>query len=150
LIIEAEPIAAAEMWSAIGCPFERAIALAHGDQTAQLDALESFETLGATAVANKLKKAMRDRGLSVPRGKSRETKAHPAGLTTRQHEVLELLAEGLSNTEISDRLFVSPRTIENHVSAVLSKLNSATRTEAVSRARVQGLLADSVPSRDHQ
>jgi DNA-binding CsgD family transcriptional regulator/tetratricopeptide (TPR) repeat protein len=150
LIIEAEPRAAAEMWSAIGCPFERAIALAHGDQTAQLDALDSFETLGATAVANKLKKAMRDRGLSVPRGKSRETKAHPAGLTTRQHEVLELLAEGLSNTEISDRLFVSPRTIENHVSAVLSKLDSATRTEAVSRARVQGLLTDSVPSRDHQ
>jgi DNA-binding NarL/FixJ family response regulator len=61
-------------------------------------------------------------------------------LTARQAEVLQLLAEGLSNTEIADRLFVSPRTIENHVSAVLSKLDGSTREDAVSRARDAGLL----------
>ncbi len=47
---------------------------------------------------------------------------------------------GLSNTEIADRLFVSPRTIEHHVSAVLAKLESSTRQQAVTRARADGLL----------
>ncbi|MFV1963643.1 MAG: response regulator transcription factor, partial [Acidimicrobiia bacterium] len=63
------------------------------------------------------------------------------GLTARQAEVLHLLAEGLTNTEIADRLFVSPRTVENHVSAVLTKLASTTREEAVTRARDEGLLS---------
>ena len=76
LVIEGEPMAAAEMWSEIGCPYERAIALAHGDQTAQLEALDVFDDLGATAVAAKLRKALRDQGVSVPRGKGRTTKDH--------------------------------------------------------------------------
>jgi DNA-binding CsgD family transcriptional regulator len=140
LMIEGEPMAAAEMWASIGCPYERAIALAHGDPTAQLEALERLETLGATAVAAKLRKALRDQGLALPRGKSRATRSHAAGLTGRQAEVLQLLDEGLSNTEIADRLFVSPRTVEHHVSAVLSKLDSSTRQEAVEAASRQGLL----------
>ncbi len=140
LVIEGEPMAAAEMWSAIGCPYERAIALAHADQPAQLEALEVFDTLGATAVAAKLRKALRDQGVSVPRGKGRTTREHGAGLTARQAEVLQLLDEGFSNIEIADRLFVSPRTVEHHVSAVLSKLDSSTREKAVETASQQGLL----------
>ena len=85
--------------------------------------------------------ALRDEGVAIPRGKDRETRRHAAGLTPRQAEILTLLDEGLTNTEIADRLFVSPRTVENHVSAVLSKLGSATRDEAVTRARSAGLLA---------
>ncbi len=140
LSIEGEPLAAAEMWSEIGCPYEKAIALAHGDPTAQLEALEALETLGATAVAAKLRKTMRDKGLSVPRGKGRATRGHAAGLTARQAEVLQLLDEGLSNSEIADRLFVSPRTVEHHVSAILAKLGSSTREDAVAWARSEGLL----------
>ncbi len=64
-----------------------------------------------------------DRGVRVPRGRSRATRDHAAGLTARQAEILELLAEGLTNTEIADELFVSHRTVENHVSAVLMKLD---------------------------
>ncbi len=124
----------------LGCPYERAIALTHGHEAAQLEALEVFETLRATAVAAKLRKAMRDQGLSVPRGKGRTTRNHAAGLTARQAEVLALLAEGFSNTEIADHLFISPRTVENHVAAVLSKLDSSTRDDAVSVARAEGLL----------
>ncbi len=128
------------MWLAIGCPYERAIALAHGDQAAQLEALDVFDTLGATAVAAKLRMALRDQGVSVSRGKGRTTREHGAGLTARQAEVLQLLDVGLSNIEIADRLFVSPRTVEHHVSAVLSKLDSSTREEAVETASQQGLL----------
>ena len=140
LVIEGEPVAAAAMWLAIGCPYERAIALAHGDQDAQLEALKILETLGAAAVAAKLRKTLRDQGVSVRRGKGLKTRDHAAGLTARQAEVLRLLDEGLSNTEIADRLFVSPRTVEHHVSAVLAKLDSSTRDEAVSRAHTDGLL----------
>ncbi len=83
--------------------------------------------------------------MDVPRGKAKTTRKHAAGLTTRQAEVLELLAEGLSNPEIADRLFVSPRTAEHHVSAILSKLDADTRQEAVSVAEDQGLLAHVTP-----
>jgi DNA-binding NarL/FixJ family response regulator len=76
----------------------------------------------------------------VPRGKSRATRNHAAGLTARQAEVLNLLAKGRTNTEIADELFVSHRTVENHVSAVLMKLDVATREAAVSGARDQGIL----------
>ena len=65
---------------------------------------------------------------------------HAAGLTARQAEVLDLLAEELSNIEIADRLFLSPRTVENHVAAILDKLDTGTRSEAVARARSEGLL----------
>ncbi len=57
----------------------------------------------------------------------------------------QLLGEGLSNTEIADRLFVSPRTVENHVSAVLATLNVSTREEAVGRARTDGLMGTGRP-----
>jgi DNA-binding NarL/FixJ family response regulator len=63
---------------------------------------------------------------------------HPAGLTSREGEVLAMLARGLSNPEIAARLFVSRKTIEHHVSAILGKLDVASREAAVNRAREQG------------
>jgi len=148
LIMEGKATEAATMLEAKGIPYERGLALMHGDTKARLEALAVFETLGASAVAAKLRKALRDEGVGVPRGKGRDTRRHPAGLTARQAEVLQLLDEGLSNTEIADRLFVSPRTVETHVSAVLMKLDSSTRTEAVVRARAEGLISgnDNHPS----
>ena len=141
LIMEGKSAEAVVIWEAKGVPYERALALMHGDPTAQLEALEAFETLGATAVAAKLRKALRSAGVSVPRGKSKQTRGHAAGLTSRQAEVLDLLAEGLTNVEIADRLFLSHRTVENHVAAILMKLDVATRDAAVEVARDQGILA---------
>jgi len=140
LVMEGKAVEAATIWAAKGVPYERALALMHGDDAARLEALAMFETLGATAVAAKLRQALRSDGVSVPRGKGQKTTRHAAGLTARQAEVLQLLDEGLSNIEIADRLFVSPRTVEHHVSAVLSKLDSSTREEAVETASEQGLL----------
>lgn len=61
-------------------------------------------------------------------------------LSPREHEVLELLAEGLSNKEIGHRLFVSANTVRFHVGAILEKLEASTRTEAVVRGARLGLL----------
>ncbi|QDY80512.1 response regulator [Streptomyces qinzhouensis] len=61
------------------------------------------------------------------------------GLTPREHEVLDLVARGLDNTAIARRLAVSPKTVRNHVSAVLTKLHTASRAEAIVRAREAGL-----------
>jgi DNA-binding CsgD family transcriptional regulator len=140
LVIEGDANEAAAILEARGLTYERALALMHGSRADQLGALDTLETLGATVVASRHRKALRSRGISAPRGKGRPTRHHGAGLTARQAEVLELLGEGLSNLEIADRLFISPRTAENHVAAVLDKLDSATRDAAVARARADGYL----------
>jgi NarL family two-component system response regulator LiaR len=62
-------------------------------------------------------------------------------LSTREREVLELLAEGLSNAEIARRLFVSVAAVKYHVSNILSKLGATNRTEAVSLAMQYHLLS---------
>ena len=142
LSIEGAATQAAAIWASKEIPYERALALMHGETSERLEAIEVMESLGATAPAARLRKELRDEGVSVPRGKGRRTRRHVAGLTGRQAEVLELLDEGLKNPDIADRLFLSPRTVENHVSAVLDKLDVGTRDEAVALARADGLLPD--------
>jgi ATP/maltotriose-dependent transcriptional regulator MalT len=141
LMIDGDPMAAARIWEDRGVSYERAMALMHGDQEAQITALRVFEELGAVVAASRVRRSLQAQGVSVPRGKAQSTRDHAAGLTARQAEVLELLAEGLTNTEIADRLFISHRTVEHHVSAVLMKLDVPTRDAAVDAAHDQGLLA---------
>lgn len=64
-------------------------------------------------------------------------------LTERELEILELIARGLSNTAISDRLVLSPKTVRNHVSNIFSKLQVAGRAEAIVRAREAGMGGES-------
>ena len=141
MVIEGRPAEAAAVWESMGLPYERALALMHGEDDARIEALEQFETMGATAVAAKLRQILRAEGVSVPRGRSQATRDHGAGLTARQTEILALLGEGLTNIEIADQLFVSPRTVEHHVAAVMSKLDASSRDEAVAKAVDQGLLS---------
>jgi len=140
LVMEDEPLASAEIWADRGCPYEQALALTHGDTSARLAGLEIMDRLGATAVAARLRKSMRKDGIAVPRKRPRRGD-QGSRLTPRQTEVLLLLNEHLTNIEIADQLFLSPRTVEHHVTAVLSKLDAASREEAVEIAREQDLLA---------
>lgn len=139
-IINGEYEKAAAFWHAKGIPYEEGLALMHGDEAEQIEAIRIFDDLGANATANKVRQALLDQGTKVPRGRSRATRDHAAGLTARQAEVLNLLARGLTNIEIADELFVSHRTVENHVSAVLMKLDVGSRKAAVKAARYQGIL----------
>lgn len=61
------------------------------------------------------------------------------GLTEREHMILELIARGYTNTTIADRLYLSPKTVRNYVSAILTKLQVSDRAQAIIRARDAGL-----------
>jgi len=76
----------------------------------------------------------------IPRGPVDETRVNPAGLTTRQVDVLRLLGQGYTNAQIASRLVVSVRTVDSHVAAVLGKLGAASRREAAARAAELGVL----------
>jgi DNA-binding NarL/FixJ family response regulator len=76
--------------------------------------------------------------LGIALGASSTTRAFPE-LTAREFGVLELLAQGLSTDQIASRLFLTPKTVRNNVSAVLTKLGVASRSEAVARARDAGV-----------
>ena len=64
-----------------------------------------------------------------------ESNLQKLGISKREYEVLELMAAGLSNQEIAEKLFVSISTIKTHVSNVLAKLDASRRTEAIARAK---------------
>jgi DNA-binding CsgD family transcriptional regulator len=136
LQISGEPALAARAWERLLCPYEAARALSDSDDVADLRrALEQFEQLGAAPMTRLVTRQLREVGArSIPRGPRPATRANPAGLTPRQLEVLGLLAGGLENREIAARLYISPKTVEHHVSAILSKLGAQTRTEAVAEA----------------
>ena len=134
---------AAELWRAAGAPYHEAAALAESPDGADLlDALAILDRIGAVPLARRVRAGLRERGVrSIPRGPSNLTRQNPMGLTDRQVEVLRLLAEGLTNAEIAERLVVSVRTVDSHVAAVLSKLGVQTRQDAVRAAHELGLLS---------
>jgi len=133
-IVDGDHRAAVEYWGEREIPYERALALMHGDVSEQIEAIRVFESLGASAGAARLRKVLLAEGVKVPRGAAEATRRNVVGLTARQAEVLELLVEGLTNTQIADRLFVSRRTVESHVAGILMKFDVSTRDAAVAAA----------------
>jgi DNA-binding CsgD family transcriptional regulator/tetratricopeptide (TPR) repeat protein len=133
---------AAELWQAAGCPYEHAAALAESPEPGDLLAsLEILDELGATPLATLVRGRLRALGTTrIPRGPRGETRINPAGLTTRQVEVLRLLGMGYTNTQIASQLVVSVRTVDSHVAAVLAKLGAASRREAAASAAQLGVL----------
>ncbi len=143
LQIEGRPVEAAAAWRERGCPFEAARALAESESVEDVAAaLEAFEALEAGPSARRARERLRALGASVPRGPRPATRANPANLTPRELEVLRLVADGMRNADVAERLVVSRRTIDHHVAAVLRKLDAKTRGEAAVAAAGLGLLQD--------
>jgi DNA-binding CsgD family transcriptional regulator/tetratricopeptide (TPR) repeat protein len=123
---------AADAWAALGAPYERALEQAGSGQPPELlEALAALDRLGATAAGDLVRRRLRRQGVTrLPPRPLPRTRANPAGLTDRQLEVLALLADGLTNAEIAERLVVSVRTVDHHVAAILAKLHVSSRREA--------------------
>ena len=135
---------AANEWAEASCPYETALARS---QTDDVDALRQAHTeclrLAARPLATIVARKLREAGVrDVPRGPRAATRANEAELTPRELDVLGLVAGGLRNAEIAERLFLSRRTVDHHVSAILRKLGARTRGEAVAAAGRLGLLED--------
>ena len=132
---------AARFWRDLDCPYEAALALLDAaEEDALREALEILTGLRAAAVIRVARKKMRDLGFrSIPAGPRAATREHPLGLTRREHEVLDLIMDGRTNAEIAGQLFISAKTVDHHVSAVLAKLGAPSRTVAASEAVRLGL-----------
>jgi DNA-binding CsgD family transcriptional regulator/tetratricopeptide (TPR) repeat protein len=133
--------AVVRFWDEHGLPYRAADALAESDDVDDLrEAHERLVLLQARPRAQQVARKLRDLGARhVPRGPRASTQANAAGLTAREAEVTGLLAEGLTNAEIAERLVLSPKTVDHHVSAVLSKLGVPTRRQVASAAQAAGI-----------
>ncbi|GAA3627551.1 putative ATPase [Lentzea atacamensis] len=132
------PEEAALRWREVGCPYEAALALIDsGDERLLREALAEFDRLGALPMRDATASRLRRRGVrDIPR---RPGTTGADGLSAREREVLTLLADGRRNTEIAEELFLSRRTVEHHVAAVLRKLRVPDRAEAARYARRNGV-----------
>jgi DNA-binding CsgD family transcriptional regulator len=138
--------AAADEWARLGCPYDRALALSQGDESARREALCILEDLGAGAAADAVRRMLREQGAKgVPRGPREQTRDDPLGLTAREREVFVLLLRGLSNAAIAARLHRSERTVENHVARVLSKVGVANRAQLIAGFAGDGVAAVAEP-----
>jgi len=128
-------------WRERGHPYEAALALLDSREPDALrQALDELRALGATPAAAIVTRRLRELGeRRLPRGPRPQTRANPHGLTARELQVLPLLAEGLRNAEIAQRLIVSQKTVDHHVSAILRKLGVRTRGEAAAQATRLGM-----------
>jgi DNA-binding CsgD family transcriptional regulator len=130
---------AAADWRERGNLYECALALLDADDpSAAREAHDILVALGAHAVARKAAERLRQLGAPVPRGPRQSTAANAAGLTEREAEIAELLAAGLSNHEIAERLVLSDKTVGHHVSAILGKLGVRRRAEVAARLTAEG------------
>jgi DNA-binding NarL/FixJ family response regulator len=76
------------------------------------------------------------------RGPLASTRANPGGLTRREAEVLALVAEGLRNPDIAERLYLTPKTVSHHLTAIFAKLGVTSRMEATRVATKLGVLPE--------
>jgi DNA-binding CsgD family transcriptional regulator/tetratricopeptide (TPR) repeat protein len=134
---------AAQLWTDLGCPYEAALVrLDAAEEGALREALSAFTELGASAVARLTRQRLRALGVrSIPAGPRSATRGDPLGLTRREREVLEEICAGQTNAAIAAKLFISAKTVDHHVSAVLAKLGAPNRNAAAAQAAKLGLLA---------
>ncbi|HVH24058.1 MAG TPA: AAA family ATPase [Pseudonocardia sp.] len=121
--------------------YQRALALGWAEDPATMTrGWRALDALGAHAPARLVLRRLRDAGVTrLPRSAAAATRRpNPFGLTGRQADVLELLADGATNAEIAERLLLSVRTVDHHVSAILTRLGVRSRHEAAAAVRRAG------------
>ena len=134
---------AAQLWTDLGCPYEAALVrLDAAEEGALREALSTFTELGAAAAARITRQRLRALGArSIPAGPRSATRGDPLGLTRREREVLAEICAGQTNAAIAAKLFISAKTVDHHVSAVLAKLGAPNRNAAAAQAAKLGLLS---------
>ncbi|MEV0324386.1 AAA family ATPase [Streptomyces sp. NPDC050658] len=142
---------AVSTWRELSQPYTLAQCLLHAGQSA----IAMGEVIAGKArlkeaadLAGTLDARLLVRQIGLAARPPADASTHP-GLTSREHEVLALIAEGLSNRQIAGRLHISPSTAGVHVSHILAKLGASTRTQAAAMAYRQGLTA-ALPDRSPQ
>lgn len=138
--LEGDWEASVQAWGEAGNPYEQALAMCESPEVElAFDGLRKLDDLGAVAAAARFRKQMREKGITgIPRGPQRATREHPAPLTARQLEVLALVAAGMTSPEIAERLFISRRTVDNHIATVVARLGVSSRTQAADLAVAEG------------
>jgi DNA-binding NarL/FixJ family response regulator len=141
LVLSGQAGAAARWWSQAGDPYAAALAWGDSAETAdRVRGVDLLDRMGAKASADRRRAELRRDGITaVPPRPRQSTRANPGGLTNRQLEVAKLVARGFTNAEIADRLFITPKTADHHVSAVLARLGLPHRRAVVVRAEELGL-----------
>jgi DNA-binding CsgD family transcriptional regulator len=134
---------AAAEWERLEMPYERAVCLAGSEDLADLRLAHAILAgWGSTLLGSRVGERIRALGGQVPRGPRPSTRAHPGGLTKREAEIADFVAEGRSNREIAEALHLSTKTAAHHVSAILGKLGLERRSQ-VARALGHGRTAGS-------
>jgi DNA-binding CsgD family transcriptional regulator/tetratricopeptide (TPR) repeat protein len=141
LMLEGRHEEAARWWHEAGDPFQEALSWGDSaDPEHQVRGVTQLDILGATGTADRRRLQLRTDGVAnVPPRPRASTRANPSGLTNRQLEVATLLARGLTNAEIASRLYISPKTADHHVSAVLMRMGLSNRREVIVQAEELGL-----------
>ncbi len=141
LVLAGRHAEAAAIWRSMGDPVAEAMALADSPEPEhRVAAVALLDAIGATATADRLRIELRRQGLTmVPQRPRESTRANPGGLTNRQLDVARLVAQGFSNQEIATRLYISTKTADHHVSAILMKLAVPNRRAVVQQAAALGL-----------
>ena len=161
LLLDGDPVGAATVWTRLGCPYDAAMALADASgeaprpeaarpeapaeprQAALREALGIVIGLGAHPAARIIRQRLRMLGArSIPAGPHTATRQRPFGLTRREGEVLDLICAEHTNAEIAAKLFISAKTVDHHVSAILAKLGVPSRAAARNAARLRLAGAD--------
>jgi DNA-binding CsgD family transcriptional regulator/tetratricopeptide (TPR) repeat protein len=132
--------AAVAAWNDAGNPYEQALEeIGSTDRETAVRGIQRLDRLGAVVAANRCRRELLRRGISrVPRGPRAATRSHPAGLTARQQDVLALLTKGLTTAKIAEQLYLSPRTVDNHVAEIMTRLGVTNRRDAVAAATRAG------------
>nr|WP_299339895.1 AAA family ATPase [Allomuricauda sp.] len=135
-LIDGDAANAIKFWSSADFPYELALSYCLGNNEEIREGYDILERLQAVQTKKRVREHLKDSGRqTVPRGILRSTRNNPLHLTNRELDVLKEVSNGLSNSEIASTLYISSKTVDNHVSSILSKMEVSARQKAIIKAK---------------